>query len=693
MKFLLYFCFNFLLISHGFLSNSNHYDFINKNNYNKNYISYKLVSNKFASLSSSNFASLNNNKTNNNNNNKVKDIKPKLKDSQNYEVFEDDKENEDKYIFIYDFEDDEEDKHKYFEDLEEYFNEDNNNCLDNDENNDNNDDANLIENIIKKNIENDKNKIIKKYPKTYRNNKNINNTNNSNENLNQKDKGKIKDINSLEENPYQIGIRLIYPIGNIPEQMKKLLNENNENSKKYRESNENNENKKNKKSENFDLIYNNDFNFSNVGGYDIIKEDLLQCADMLVNYTKYSKYNVRTPKGIILEGPPGNGKTMISRAFSGEIDVGFIPVSGSQFHEKYVGVGASRIRELFKLANDNKPCIIFIDEIDALGRKRSTDNEASTSERDSTLNELLVALDGFKSSNGVFLIGATNRIDLLDEALIRPGRIDKQIYIGNPDKKTRKSIINIHLNGKPYDETVKLDHLIELTSGFSGAQIENFLNEGMLYALRKNREFMTIQDLEIIANRILVGWQSNEIKLSQEMLFQVAIHEIGHALICLFTNYSNLVKVTINLWSPKSLGFTLFEPFENDIGISTREKLINEIMVLLGGRVAEEIFFGNKISSGAVKDLEQVRNLIQKMVLQYGMGNSLMIPYNSDKYREKIDFEIEQIFNKAYQETKYLLSNSKQLIRECADLLVIEHELTKEQILNKIDFFNGKSPM
>ena len=403
-----------------------------------------------------------------------------------------------------------------------------------------------------------------------------------------------------------------------------------------------------------------------------------------MNYTKYEKYNVRTPKGLILEGPPGNGKTILTKAFSGEIKIGFIPVSGSQFQEMYVGVGASRVRELFEFAKENKPCIVFIDEIDAIGRKRSTDSESSTSERDSTLNELLVALDGFKNTNGVFVIGATNRIDLLDSALIRPGRIDKKIYIGNPDRKTRKEILNIHLKGKPHNENLQIEKLVELTNGFSGAEIENLLNEAMLLALRDDRQQIDKHDVEMISNRILTGWQISENKLSQEMINQIAIHEIGHALISIFTGYKKIIKVTINLWSPKSLGFTLFDESVDHI-ISTKENLIKEIMVLLGGRVAEELFYGEKISSGAVDDFHRVKNIIQKMVLDYGMSTNLFLPFNSDKYREKIDIEIEEIFNQAYKETKYLLTNSKQLVKDCANLLIIENEITEDQIRNKIN--------
>lgn len=446
----------------------------------------------------------------------------------------------------------------------------------------------------------------------------------------------------------------------------------------------------NSKSDNFEVIKDGKIKFKDVGGYDLIKDELMQCADLLKNYEKYSKFNVRPPKGLILEGPPGNGKTLIAKSFCGEIDVGFIPVSGAQFQEKYVGVGASRVRELFKLAKDNVPCVVFIDEIDAIGRQRSSSGESHNSERDSTLNELLVSLDGFKNNNGVFVMGATNRIDLLDTALTRPGRIDKKVFIGNPDKKTREAILNIHLQGKPYEKNINLNYLIELTNGFSGAQIENFLNEAMLYALRNNREIMNLQDLEIIANRILTGWQSTENKLSEEMLYQVAIHEMGHALVGLFTNYKKLIKVTINLWSPKSLGYTLFEPDENEKNLITKEKLINELMVLLGGRIAEEIFFDNKISSGASHDLQQTITLAENMITKLGMGHKLIMPHGSEKYKELIDKETDDLINEAYQKAKTMLMNCKELVKECADILVIEHEITpaiiKKKILNKFSY-------
>jgi cell division protease FtsH len=434
----------------------------------------------------------------------------------------------------------------------------------------------------------------------------------------------------------------------------------------------------NVQSENFQLIKNSTYTFNNIGGYELIKEELMQCADILINYTKYEKYNVRIPKGIILEGPPGNGKTLMAKCFSGEINIGFIPVSGAQFQEKYVGVGASRVRELFALATENVPCIIFIDELDALGRKRSSSDQSSNSEHDSTLNELLVNLDGFKSANGIFVIGATNRIDLLDTALTRPGRIDKKIYIGNPDKQTRKSILEIHLVNKPIEQTITMDYLVELTNGFSGAQIENLLNEAMLYVLRQNRYEINKADINMIANRVLVGFQSNKNQLSEDVIYQVAVHEIGHALVGMFTKYRKLIKITINLFSPKTLGFTLFEPASNNI--QTKEQLINEIMVLLGGRIAEEIIFKNSnISSGASQDIQQVKLIAEQMIVHLGMGDKIVISDQS-----KINDEIDNIISIAYDRAKIILSSIEPLIKDSAKLLTLNHELTPEMITNLI---------
>ena len=437
---------------------------------------------------------------------------------------------------------------------------------------------------------------------------------------------------------------------------------------------------------NFEIIKNPTHTFKDVGGYEKIKSELLQSADILINYDKYKKYNVRPPKGIIFEGPPGNGKTLMAKGFSGELNVSFIPVSGSEFSEKYVGVGASRVRDLFKLANNNKPCIIFIDEIDALARKRGNDMVSSNSEKDQTLNQLLINLDGFKSSDGIFIIGATNRIDLLDPALIRPGRIDKNIYIGNPDSKTRKDIINIHLNGKPIHKSISIDQIVEITGGFSGAQIENLLNEAMLHSLREGREMIIMNDLEYIGNRIVAGWQASENKYSDDIINRIIIHEMGHALIGFFSSdHANLVKVTLNLWSPKTPGYTLFENNDEDANIYTKNGLSSHLMVLLGGRVAEEIFYGYSVTTGAKKDLEQAYSLAQNMILHYGMGEQNIYPDLSDQSKYLIDQEVNKLLIDAHDKAYEILKNSKKLISDCSEIIKKTNTLKPEDIINIID--------
>lgn len=435
------------------------------------------------------------------------------------------------------------------------------------------------------------------------------------------------------------------------------------------------------KSENFEVYKNTGLSFKSVGGYDLIKDELLQCADMLVNFEKYTKFNVRIPKGLILEGPPGNGKTLLAKCFSGEIKSAFIPVSGAQFQEKYVGVGAARVRELFELATKNVPCIIFIDEIDALCRKRSNE-ETSRQEHDSTLNELLVNMDGFKSKTGIFIIGATNRIDLLDTAMTRPGRIDKKIYVGNPDETTRKEILRIHTKGKPMDNRISMEDLLQMTQGYSGAQIENFLNEAMLYALRDNRKEMSRVDLEQMATRTLTGFQAVESKVTPEQLYQVAIHEMGHAFTAILTGYKKVMKVSIHLWSPKSLGFTLFETPETTM--LTKESLMAELMVLLGGRVAEDLFFGDKISTGASHDIEQTKKLAEQMVVNWGMGDRIIYPSGSEFYRKILEQEMDGLIQQAYTKTKLLLEEKMLLMQEMAEKLVETREIKGDVLLKRL---------
>ena len=443
----------------------------------------------------------------------------------------------------------------------------------------------------------------------------------------------------------------------------------------------NKRNRKNKKSDNFEIITKSPYNFSDIGGYDNIKRELEQVIDILSNHTKYATYNVRIPKGLIFEGAPGNGKTLFAKALAGEAGISFIIVSGSEFQEKYVGVGSMKVRELFKLAKENIPCIIFIDEIDAIGRKRTADGESSSSERDNTLNELLVSLDGFKNSTGVFLIGATNRADMLDPALLRPGRIDKRIFIGNPDEKTRKAILNIHLSGKPLHENVKINDLIEQTNGLSGAQIENLVNEAMLNALRYNRESITNLDIDTILNKMMVGWQPNEHTFSSDIIDQIAVHELGHAVVGLLsTHHAKMTKVMINLSAPKTPAYTIFETSSSSI--LTREALFEHLMILLGGRVAEEVIYGKiSVSTGAINDFEEALKLSQRLITYYGMGEKLIYPSNSEKYKEIIDNEVDSLINDAYAYAEFLLSNSKDLILEGANILKRDNILTADTLL------------
>lgn len=434
------------------------------------------------------------------------------------------------------------------------------------------------------------------------------------------------------------------------------------------------------KSNHFEIIETNKYSFKDVGGYDLVKQELNQCIDMLKDRQKYMKYNVRVPRGLLLEGPPGNGKTLLAKAVSGEANTSFISVSGAEFQDKYVGVGSSKVRELFQLANENSPCIIFIDEIDAVGRKRSSDGEMSSSEKDATLNELLISLDGFKENIGVFLIGATNRPDILDPALLRPGRIDKRIFIGPPDKITRSYIVNIHIKGKPTDNINNIEKIIDITEGFSGSQIENILNEAMLNALRNNKEEFTMDDINLVIQKITVGWQPIKHEFDVSTIECISVHELGHAIVGLkCKNHAKVKSVNINLFSPKSPGYTTFEPNPNTI--LRKEGLIEHLMILLGGRIAEEIIYGKEmVTTGAISDFEEARNLAEKMILYYGMGKSVIHTSNSDKYKETIDEEINSLLKYAYDNAFAILYENKRHVLFWAKILMEQKNIKKEDL-------------
>jgi cell division protease FtsH len=446
--------------------------------------------------------------------------------------------------------------------------------------------------------------------------------------------------------------------------------------------------RKKSESKNFEVIQNYNIMFSHVGGYEIVKRELEQCLDILKNYQKYSKYNVRIPKGLILEGPPGTGKTLLAKALAGESRCSFIPVSGADFQEKYVGVGPTRIKELFGLAKKNVPCIIFIDEIDAVGRKRSSDGESSSNERDNTLNALLVELDGFKNNTGVFVVAATNRIDLLDNALIRPGRIDKKIYIGLPDTVTREAILNIHINGKPHDETIIIKDLVDITEGLSGAEIENLLNEAMLNALRINNTYFTYKDFDLVLNKMMAGWQPTEHEFTSDIIDHIAIHEMGHAIVGILSKYhSKMSKVVINLSSPKSPGYTVFKASTSNI--YTREALFEHLMILLSGRIAEEVFYNVSVTTGAINDFEEALKLAEKMVIYYGMGSNVIYPSSSETFKEYIDNDVIALINDAYSYAQIIITNCKDLIFETAEILKKDKILKANTIT---DLINRKYP-
>ena len=495
---------------------------------------------------------------------------------------------------------------------------------------------------------------------------------------------------------------------NEPDDMENtwLFNKKNNEHSEYNDHNDNNDNNKHSKrkdiykkafqntgykkkndessSSNFEILIKTTYNFDDIGGYINIKEELMQISDILTNFEKYKKYNIRLPKGLILEGPPGNGKTLLAKGFSGEVNASFIAVSGSEFVEKYVGVGALRIRELFDLAEENIPCIIFIDEIDALGRKRGEDITSSNSEKDQALNQLLVKLDGFKTSHGIFVIGATNRYDMLDPALIRPGRIDKHIYVSNPDEETRKKIIEIHANGKPISSSVTIEYIQYLTDGFSGAQIENLLNEAMLNALRSNREQITKYDLDLVTNKIISGSQTSDNCFTNDTIDRIVIHELGHAIVGFFSNnHAKLSRVCLNLNSPSTPGYTVFESKESNL--LTKESLEEHLGVLLAGRIAEEVFFGASITTGAKRDLEEAFNLAKNMITIYGMGKQKIYPGFSDKSKYFIEQEIIKLIEKSEEKANKIIRENDKTILALADILKKTSILKYEDVKNFIE--------
>ena len=438
--------------------------------------------------------------------------------------------------------------------------------------------------------------------------------------------------------------------------------------------------------------------FKDVAGQASAKQEVQEIVDFLKKPKKYTHLGGKIPKGALLVGPPGTGKTLLAKAVAGEADVPFFSMSGSDFVEMFVGVGASRVRDLFQQAKEKAPCIIFIDEIDAIGRARSKNAALnSNDERESTLNQLLTEMDGFGTNSGVIILAATNRADILDKALLRAGRFDRQIHVDLPDLNERRAIFNVHLRPVRIDETVDVDMLARQTPGFSGADIANVCNEAALIAARRNKEWVDKQCFLDAVDRIVGGLEKKTKVMTQAEKRSIALHEAGHATISWNLQYANpLVKVTI-VPRGRALGAAWYMPEERQI--TTKEELLDEICATLGGRAAEELCIG-RISTGAMNDLETVTKRAYGMIAYAGMGDSLpnLCYYNNDEYTfskpysehtaQLIDEEVKRLIAQQYERAKKLLQQYKEGHAQLAQLL-IDREVIYAEDVEKIF---GKRP-
>lgn len=421
-----------------------------------------------------------------------------------------------------------------------------------------------------------------------------------------------------------------------------------------------------------------DIRFKDVAGLKEVKEELYEIVDSVKNKEKYEKMGAKLPRGILFYGPPGTGKTLFAKALAGETDSKFFSVSGSEFTEKYVGIGAKRVRSLFEKARKSAPSIIFIDEIDAIGGRRDSD---SNSERDQTLNQLLIEMDGFKESNDVIVIGATNRIDLLDEALKRSGRLDRHIYIGNPDLESRKELFKIYTSNKPLDIGVDLDVLAKKTHGFNGADIESISNESALLAIREGKEVISHKNLEDALEKVIGGLKNKSKKMREKEKQLVSYHEGGHALVGMLLDVNKIQKISI-IPHGQALGFVINLPDE-DRYLYTKEDLENEIKILLAGRIAEEVKFGY-YSTGASNDLKKATDIALGMVCNYGMGDKTgLMARNVSSVDKLTDVErdmVNEILSTSYEETKVLLEKNMDKLTKIANYLYDNEEMNSEDI-------------
>ncbi len=435
--------------------------------------------------------------------------------------------------------------------------------------------------------------------------------------------------------------------------------------------------------------------FADVAGADEEKEELAEVVDFLRTPKKYTDIGARIPHGILLVGPPGTGKTLLARAVAGEADVQFLSISGSDFVEMYVGVGASRVRDLFEQAKKIAPAIIFIDEIDAVGRKRGSGLGGGHDEKEQTLNQLLVEMDGFGRTEGIIVLAATNRPDILDPALLRPGRFDRQIHVGKPDVKGREEILKVHAKGKRLDESVSLKTIARATPGFTGADLSNLLNEAAIMAARDNRPVLTMEDLNEALMKIIAGPAKRSRVQQRRDLKTTALHEAGHAVATYRLPTQDPVRHITIIPRGQSLGSTWSLP-SADTSNMTRNEMYEEIVSLLGGRVAEDLFIGD-ISVGASNDIDRATKLAKDMVARYGMceklgtvsyldGGEVFIgrDYQSTKsYSEKfaatIDDEVKSLIDKAYAHCKQLLQDNEQKMHALCEYLLEHESMTGEQ--------------
>jgi cell division protease FtsH len=448
--------------------------------------------------------------------------------------------------------------------------------------------------------------------------------------------------------------------------------------------------------------------FKDVAGAEEVKEEVKEIIEFLKNPKKFSKYGAKMPKGVLLVGPPGCGKTLIARAISGQADVPFFSVSGSEFVEMFVGVGASRVRDLFTQARTYAPCIVFIDEIDAVGRHRGAGIGGGNDEREQTLNQLLSEMDGFDPHTGIIIVAATNRPDILDPALLRPGRFDRRIVVGLPDTKEREEILKLHAKGKPFATEVDLNAIAQQTAGFTGADLENLLNEATLLTVRKGTDQITQKEVEEAIDKVIAGPERKSLVLSPEEKHIVAVHETGHAVVAKALPTGDIVHRISVVSRGMALGYNLQLP-EKDKYLQKKSELMNRISSLLGGRVAEEVLI-REISTGAANDLEKATDIARKMVRAYGMsdklgpltfgkeneliflGKELGEERNySEKTADLIDAEVKKIVESCYEKAKRVIKNQIKVTQLIAETLKDKETLQGEELKKFLDMIKVES--